>query len=104
MDGGINMSKAFVIPDIHLKPCILDEAEKYFNSDNTRKAYKTDYCQAKYGSGMLSTGAHPSFWLRTLGGFNSNCAFVEEDGTINYYGTNCNISIGIRPAIWIEID
>jgi cold shock CspA family protein len=51
-----------------------------------------------------SNGAMKSWWLRTPGKTNREAVFVEEDGTINYLGTDVNSTFvtGVRPAIWIN--
>ena len=62
----------------------IEEAEKYFMNDRDR-----------------STGTW--WWLRSPGDGSTCAARVTDRGSINYYGFLVNISLGVRPALKINL-
>ena len=84
----------------------IDEVNKYFKSDETRKCVPTDYTIANRigtSSGITKDGiATCLWWLRTPGVYQRSAAEVYSDGSIVYKGSHVdNFSVGIRPAMWI---
>ena len=79
------------------------EAEKYFDSSNTRTCKATDYAHSK--SGFVS---HPNdncwWWLRSPGWEQSDVEYVIDDGDILTDGYVNSKAIAVRPAMWIDID
>ena len=77
------------------------EANKYFNSDVTRKCQGTTYCLsqlADYRDGYCW------WWLRSVGSDIRSTANVYPDGHISNSGDgNDNVREAIRPAMWIKI-
>ena len=44
------------------------------------------------------------WWLRTTGYTNEFAAYVDENGTINQYGTSVDFNnYGIQPIIWLSL-
>ena len=87
----------------------INEAEKYFNSDEARKCAPTAYAKAQ-GAYMNDTNKTPSgaaacwWWLRSPGINQTSAAFVHDDGSVNYYGRNVPYDpVCVRPALWISI-
>ena len=68
----------------------IDEAEKYFSSDEERKA--------TYTNGSLSC-----WWLRSPGAYDYYTAGISTDGSIGKYGDFFDEKYGIRPAIWVNL-
>ena len=69
----------------------IDEAEKYFASDEERaaKLYGNDECR---------------WWLRSPGSGTYTSAYVKFDGGIALQGYNTTEEdIGVRPAMWIDV-
>ena len=88
------------------------EANKYFNSDNTRQCQGTVYCFTK-GAYKSSTG-NCWWWLRTPGFSNPNVSivgyvenfitYIYHDGSIRKNGNNARTYDGaVRPAMWIDL-
>lgn len=75
------------------------EANKYFNSDEDRKCTPTTYAYAK--ARIANTC---KWWLRSPGFKLTRAAFVISGGTISCLGDNVDITIDVRPALWIRID
>ena len=45
------------------------------------------------------------WWLRSPGNNQDNAVYVFENGQINSYGTNItDYEVGVRPAMWIQLD
>ena len=88
----------------------INEVEKYFNSDEARKCAPTAYAKAQgaYTSDIYKTasGAATCWWWLRSPGYNQNvAAFVNNDGSVNYYGNNVNYAHdAVRPALWINLD
>ena len=80
----------------------LEEAETYFQGDEYRMAYATDYMIAQ---GTMLTGSNTAnWWLRSAGAKKVSAAYVKDDGQIDDYGQGVKITnIGVRPAMWIQM-
>ncbi|MBP5417493.1 MAG: sigma-70 family RNA polymerase sigma factor [Clostridiales bacterium] len=76
----------------------VDEATKYFTSDEGR--------QAVFGKAVNSKGNSAYWWLRTHGYSDYAASFVFDSGSISMpgYGINEDKNIGVRPAIWVSKD
>lgn len=86
----------------------INEAEKYFNSDEARKCAPTAYAKAR---GALTSDDYktPSgaatcwWWLRSPGSSQKHAATVYTSGSIDYYGDNVGYDFYcVRPALWIS--
>lgn len=81
----------------------LDEAKKYFKSDDDRKGFPTPFA-AKQHKYEIKTD-NPCWWfLRTLGYERFLVSYVHSDGYATRSGTFMNSEAGIRPALWLNID
>ena len=70
----------------------IDEAEKYFSSDEDRIAM------------ILGSTTNGSWWLRSPGATSYSVAYVSKDGSIPYQGIRpMKNGIGVRPAMWIDL-
>ena len=82
-----------------------EEAEKYFDSNETRAAAATAHAKAceHGGTGVNSVSDTGYYWLRTPGLTNYNYTYVSYEGSIRYDGAACaNWVFGVRPAMWIS--
>ena len=85
----------------------IEEAEKYFATDESRKCSPTAYAEAQGAD--TSSEATCYWWLRSPGGEQYNAAYVSTDGSVNYYGNivySVHYYIAVvaaRPAMWIEL-
>lgn len=81
----------------------IDEANKYFYADFSRRCKATDYAYS-LGAYKNSDNGNCWWWLRTLGSSSSRAAFVNAFGYFSNSGNNVENSFGaIRPAVWIDI-
>lgn len=90
----------------------ISEAGKYFdvnsadfNADSA-DSYATAYAQAQGVLTRKSSGAC-LFWLRSPGSHHKDATNCFDEGSdSNYYGTDriSFVGIGVRPAMWIELD
>ena len=87
----------------------IPEAEKYFKSNEDRKAAPTAYAkkQGAYTNDKYKTAAGEAccwWWLRSPGYYSNRAARVSIDGSVRYSGdgviddTDC-----VRPALWINL-
>jgi len=67
----------------------IDEAEKYFKSDNDRKA--------------THNGTGSSWWLRSPGFDPVIAVPVDTDGYVNLFGNYVHNTSGVRPALWLNL-
>ena len=87
----------------------IDEAKKYFGSDDERMAAPTDYAkiQGCYVSDnySLPNGENTGWWwLRSPGLISYDAAFVDINGFINLYGFSVNFyNVAVRPAFWLNL-
>ena len=84
----------------------VDEANRYFSSDEARKCEQTEYAKAQ---SSLTFENHQetmpcNWWLRTPGDAFMKAAIVYEDGSINTKGSQFHAApFSFRPAMWIAI-
>lgn len=89
--GNATMDKLFLLS--------IDEANKYFSSDEARICMPTNYAKRNDTSGSVDV-----VWeLRSPGNSQFSCAYVSG-GRINCYGGSIYYSGYIRPAMWISIE
>lgn len=88
----------------------INEAEKYFNSDEARKCALTAYAKAQ-GAMTIDTYKTPSgaatcwWWLRSPGARQDIAATVYLGGSVDYSGSYVsNVHDCVRPALWISIE
>ena len=86
----------------------INEVNKYFTSDETRKCVPTDYAiaQGAYVKNSYTAGGKSTcwWWLRSPGGDNTYAARVSNDGNVGRGGGYVNLDNRcVRPALWIEI-
>lgn len=94
VDGGNDTSdKLFLLS--------IDEANKYFSSNEERITYGTLYLQE-----LIREDDELDWWLRTPGKRNYKSiyqSYVSSGGYVNSDGTSVNVyNFGIRPAMWIS--
>ncbi len=99
----------------------INEANKYFTTDESRKCVPTDYAieQGAYISDSFTSDGKATcwWWLRSPGSDESNSAYVAHNGFVNNYGhtVSCSLRGGqlygyrdadscIRPSLWVNID
>ncbi len=81
----------------------VEEAEKYFSSDEERRAFSSGYAKEK-GLPTDKEG-YTWWWLRTPAVTLHRFAFVNAEGYIYKPGKYCDIwNIGVRPAMWVETE
>ncbi len=77
----------------------IKEVNNYFPYSWDRSCESTYYADVRGAS-----SGDCQWWLRTSGAYNDYPATVWSDGTVSYYGTAINDnSVGVRPAMWIDI-
>ena len=80
----------------------INEANRYFNSNDERYALATPYLKTKDAHVNLDNGmAH--YWLRTPAP-NGDIMYVNGSGAINESGKSFENIMAVRPAIWITVD
>ena len=86
----------------------IDEANKYFASNKSRRCVPTAYAIAK--DAMTSDHykvdgeAICCWWLRSLGNYQNNAADVDCGGVNSYGNYVLTGNRGVRPAMWISLD
>jgi len=86
----------------------VDEAEKYFDSDEKRQCLASEYAKAQ----GLEVGEYHTvegccyWWLRSPGDYASDVARVTEEGKVQASGTSIDRenSCGVRPAMWFSAE
>ena len=93
--GGAN-TKDFVF-------CLsLAEAEQYFDNDNKRQCWPTEYASKRGVHTYTREGCF--WWLRSPGGYQDLAASVLSNGSITCTGNGVDhISNAVRPAIWVKL-
>ena len=86
----------------------IKEADKYFDSYDSRKCTPTDYAiaQGTYTSGNFTVGGKATcwWWLRSPGGSSSSAAYVNYVGSVINYGYLVNNrDDAVRPALRINL-
>lgn len=86
----------------------IDEANRYFSSDEAREAEPTSYTVGRgvYVRAYIKEDiGNCSWWLRSSGSSQINASRVEPYGTVNNYGSSVNYaSYAVRPALWIAVN
>ncbi len=87
----------------------VNEAEMYFDSDESRKCIPTNYAKANgayTSSGKTKAGVPTCWWFLRSPGSNqviARVAYVDNYGSVDYYGgiadTDCNC---VRPVMWVS--
>ena len=106
--GNDTLDKVFCLSSIEAK--IYFDNDTYGFGENTdRVAILTDYVKAKIPADrvprfldQLYKGGN--WWLRSPGGNDIAVAYVSGEGTIRNNGTIYNNEMGIRPALWLNLD
>lgn len=87
----------------------INEAEKYFNSDEARKCAPTAYAKAQGALTSIDVYETPSgaatcwWWLRSPGYSQKGAAIVNCDGSVYYFGYGVDYDdVSVRPALWIS--
>ena len=92
--GGVTRDRIFILS--------VEEATRYFSSDDERKCRLTAYATE---NGAQNDGQYCWWWLRTPGETQAKASFVNPSGNIDTRGTETNYGpISVRPAIWISIE
>ena len=95
-DGGKNtVDKIFLLS--------IDEAEKYFKTDEERICRPTDYA-IRQGVTVTTSDGACRWWLRSPGTRRDYVAYVYRDGDIHCSGLNVSDTHGVRPALWINLE
>lgn len=86
----------------------IDEANKYFSSDEARKCVPTDYAVANgtHQDDYYTVGAEGTCWwrLRSPGSNLGDAALVYSGGVVDFIGDGVFYDFyGVRPALWINI-
>ena len=99
--GTATMDKVFLLS--------INEAEKYFNSDEARKCAPTAYAKAQGALTSSDVYETPSgaatcwWWLRSPGYSQKGAAIVNCDGSVYYFGYGVDYDdVSVRPALWIS--
>lgn len=80
----------------------VEEAEKYFATENKRKCTATEYAKEQHV--YTSNNKYAWWWLRTPGNAQSQAAQVDNLGNILLDGVTVTSSTrGVRPAMWIDM-
>ena len=80
------------------------EAEKYFKSDEDRKAAPTAYVK-KQGRKNAAGETCCGWWLRSPGSNRDSAAIVKPGGSVYYDGFLVSfVSFCVRPALWIDLE
>lgn len=80
----------------------MQEAQRYFTSDQDRVAKATPYMQRKFGASVVEGSTH-GWWLRNRGYNVSYASDVLPHGEIDDYGEEVYEKGGVRPAMWIKL-
>lgn len=78
-----------------------EEAKRYFKSDRDRAIDGTIYLYINNIGNEIVT---QQWLLRTAGENKKKVVYVLSDGYIDFYGVRVDISYGIRPALWIDLE
>ena len=87
----------------------IDEANKYFASDEARMCVPTAYAIANvawtFDEFKVDGAATCWWWLRSSGLSQCDAAYVDNGGDVLSYGIDINFGRGCaRPAMWIDLD
>lgn len=87
----------------------VEEVNEYFNSTDERIASLTDYAAVEIernATSRFSEGYAGGWWLRSMGEkFQDSAAHVGENGYVfSSLGANVDLSQGVRPIIWVNLE
>lgn len=87
----------------------INEANKYFGSDDDRKCIPTEYAKANgaYTSSSNTKNGVPTcyWWLRSPGNLQRSAGYVFDVGSVYYDGGLVHADdVCVRPALWINLD
>lgn len=88
----------------------IDEVNEYFVDDEDRVAIPTEYAKGKVSKAdmeyfMDESSGGGRWWLRSPGAIDRHAARVRGSGSVNVYSRGVdNDGVGIRPALWINLD
>ena len=84
----------------------INEANKYFSSNEARRCAMTDYAKAWYVSTYATAGEGSCrWWLRSSGHDSISAAYVHYGGdVINYGNFVYSSNYAVRPALWINFE
>lgn len=82
----------------------IDEANKYFNSDDERKCKATEY--AVINGVFISKKNNNCIWrLRTITTSDAHITYVDSIGVVHEYGRRSGLdSLAVRPALWVKLN
>ncbi len=93
--GKATTDKAFLLS--------IDEAEKYFASDDARQCQTTAY--AVENRAYENDSGNCWWWLRSPGYDRDSAACVRSDGSVHYSGHSVGEDYDcVRPALWINLE
>ena len=81
----------------------INEAYKYFNSDDKRKCKPTAYAKGQ-GAKEYSYNDCYWWWLRSPGEMPGYAAYVYNTGYVSSYGNFIPSLYAVRPALWIDLN
>ena len=83
----------------------IEEANKYFTEDESRKCIPTQYTDYKEEYFMIRhyTGTY-QWWLRSPGFNGGYAAYVYRDGQVDRIGDCVDREDIVRPAMWINLE
>ena len=83
----------------------IDEAERYFPSDDARKCQPTAYTAYAVEDEEYIDSGNCLWWLRSPGSYQNYAAGVYFDGSVGYVsGTVGNDDFCVRPALWVNLE
>lgn len=80
----------------------LDEAEKYYADDDSRKCQVTEYAVTQ-GAFKTSKDSLCWWWLRSIGYHLDTAYDVSDYGILGMNSNVKNDSVAIRPALWVYL-
>ena len=78
----------------------ISEAKKYLPTAFERRTAPTPYAREKGIPGYYGSCC---WWLRSLGDYPNDAAYVYVGGDINDYGYYVNVDIAVCPALWVDL-
>jgi tetratricopeptide (TPR) repeat protein len=108
-DAGVTEIIFSDVPDDKITLLNTEEADMFFDSDASRKAYPTEYAisQGVYvdgDNGYVDAGGGSCLWyLRPPSGSSTSMVYVAHvNGWLSYYVAKGNNDMGVRPVIWVD--
>lgn len=108
-DAGVTETIFSDVPDDKITLLNTEEADMFFDSDASRKAYPTKYAisQGVYvdgDNGYVDAGGGSCLWyLRPPSGSSTSMVYVAHvNGWLSYYVAKYNNDMGVRPVIWVD--